>query len=117
MLAAIFNLVRNGQAHQYQQMRAVLSDKSEFCVQLTGAQHGLEIASGTIDRRGHLACCVTGAEIWVRVRPDVLFVDLRDAIRSAQLEHRGLTLQHIVEDRPETFAFDQSTLARVLSRF
>jgi hypothetical protein len=41
MLAAIFNLIRNGQSHQNQQMHATLNDGSHFCLSLTGAQENL----------------------------------------------------------------------------
>lgn len=114
ILAAIFNLVRNGQAHQYQQMRAVLDDQTEFCIQLTGAEHGLQVGAGAPDRRQHLAHWQTGPDLWMRVRPDVLFVDFRDSIRAAKLEHRGLSLRHLVEDRPTTFPFNHSTLKALL---
>jgi hypothetical protein len=114
LLAAIFNLVRNGQAHQYQQMRAVLNDRTELCVQLTGAQHGLELSAGAPDRREHLSHWVAGTDLWMKVRPDVLFVDFRDSIRAARLESRGLSLRYLVEDRPETFAFTHASLKAVL---
>ena len=43
----IFDLVRNGQAHQYQQIKVTLKDEVDFQISLTGAGIGrpLELVS------------------------------------------------------------------------
>src|SRR2546428_766643 len=40
LLWALFNLIRHGQAHQYQQMAVKLTDGKHLLISLTGAEHG-----------------------------------------------------------------------------
>jgi len=118
LLAAIFNLIRNGQAHQYQQMRAVLSDGSNFWITLTGAVRGLFLRD--IPERGrpsgHLSHFDDGTDLWVTVRPEILFMDVRDAVKSARLDQRVLTLRYLVEIRKGTFGFYRAALKASLDR-
>ena len=92
-------------------MRAVLPDTTYFCVQLTGAQQGLGLPRGSIDRREHLSYWIDCNDLWLKVRPDVLFVDLRDAARAARLEQRGLTLTYL---GPVAFPFTREALREAL---
>ncbi len=113
LLAAIFNLVRNGQAHQYQQMRAVLASGESFLIILTGAKRGRFLRTVLANGRpsDHLLHTDDGVDLWLKVRSDVLFLDIRDAVRSAGLDQRGLSLEYLVEGRKgKTFAFDRSAL-------
>lgn len=118
LLAAIFNLIRNGQAHQYQQMRAVLASGENFWVGLTGAIEGLFLQKVLASGRppNHLSLSDDGVDLWLTVRPDVLFLDIRDAVRSARLDQRGLSLKYLVEDRKKTFIFDRSALKASLDK-
>jgi hypothetical protein len=108
VIAAPFNLIRNGQAHQYQQMGAVCSDGLQFRVSLTGAQRGALLRTTFHSGRPvqHLKVSRdAGGNLWMVVRPDVLFLDLRDSIREANLLGRGLVFPFMTEDRPATFNF------------
>lgn len=107
VIAALFNLIRNGQAHQYQQMRAVLADGRQFMVTLTGAQAGAFLQTALSHGRPpqHLSLALDNGDLWMTVRPDVLFIDLRDSIASSKLLNRGLTFTFMSEDRPDTFSF------------
>ncbi|HSB79738.1 MAG TPA: hypothetical protein VLM91_13230 [Candidatus Methylomirabilis sp.] len=118
LLAAIFNLIRNGQAHQYQQMRAVLSDRRNFWISLTGAKQGLFLRDVLAKGRppDHLCHQDDGTDLWLKVRPEILFLDIRDAVLAARLDQRGLSLKYLVEDRKEAFGFDKAVLKSTLDR-
>ena len=109
VIAAVFNLIRNGQAHQYQQMRAVMADGKHFCISLTGAQHGATLAktlSSAPTVQEHLSIkCDSAGDLWMSVRPDVLFLHIRNAIHDIGLLNRGLSLKFMTEDRAQTFDF------------
>lgn len=108
VVAALFNLIRNGQSHQYQQMGAVFADGRQFRISLTGAEHGALLRTTLANGRPgqHLRVSQdAGGNIWMFVRPDVLFLDLRDSVRDANLLGRGLAFPFMSEDRPATFNF------------
>jgi hypothetical protein len=101
VLGGIFDLIRNGQAHQYQQIPALLADGVSFGVTLTGAVYGLTLVeSGKPGRQGdHLfEEFDSSGNLWLKVRPDVLFRDLRGAVETARLTARGLTLDYFKRD-------------------
>lgn len=87
LLAAIWDLVRNGQAHQYCQIVADLTDGWRFGVSLTGADAGryLDSALATGRPADHLQRSVDSASrmYWLKVRTDVLFLDIEHACRVA----------------------------------
>lgn len=98
LLAALFDLIRNGQAHQYQQTRVQLKDGVDFVIQLTGPASGLFL--GRIFESGrptdHLKRFkLASGDIQLRVRPEVLFLDIRESIVAARLFDRchGLVYQ------------------------
>lgn len=102
LIAALFDLIRNGQAHQYQQIRVRLADGKDFQFALTGAEHGLLLAQSVAAGRptGHLqAHKETNGDLWVKVRTDVLFLDIREAVRSANLLNGNLTLSFLSRPR------------------
>jgi hypothetical protein len=117
LLAALFDLIRNGQAHQYQQIRVELTDKKNFQFSLTGAEHQLylhrSLAGGR--PRQHLAAHADGhGDIWVTLCTDVLFLDIRDSIRAAQLLNRNLSMQYLQRPRGNFYKFDAAALAQSL---
>jgi hypothetical protein len=101
LLAALFDVIRNGQAHLYQQIRAQLSDSRDFAVCLTGAEHGLVLSRSLAGGRPaqHLRTRSIGGDLVMDVRPDVLFLDIRDALRGANLLARGLNLIYLERPR------------------
>ncbi len=115
LLAALFDLIRNGQAHQYQQIRVRLSDGMDFQVELTGAEHGLFL-DRTPNRTGHLVQSRDeSGDLWLKVRTDVLFVDVRESIRTANLLGRGLSIVHLVRPRGSgTYQFSSAQLEQAL---
>ena len=109
LIAAIFNLVRNGQAHQYQQTRAVLSDGKHFRFALTGADYGLSLprslASGRPPEHLQKLSDASG-DLWIKIRTDILFLDVHNATVEANIKGRGLRMDFLTEDRVQTFNFD-----------
>jgi hypothetical protein len=102
LIAALFDLIRNGQAHQYQQIRVQLADGKDFLFGLTGADDGLFLAQSLAAGRptDHLlARKEPNGDIWVKVRTDVLFLDIREAARSANLLDGSLTLSFLTRPR------------------
>jgi hypothetical protein len=89
-IAALFDLIRNGQAHQYQQIRARLAG-GDFGFALTGAVYGLPLrqtfANGRPSDHFEASRCPNG-DIRMIIRTDALFLDLRDSARGARLGSR-----------------------------
>ena len=115
LLAVLFDLIRNGQAHQYQQVRVRLNDGLDFQVALTGAEHGLFL-DRTQSRTGHLVKSRDqNQDLWLKVRTDILFVDVRESIRAANLLGRGLTITNLVRPRGNgTYQFSSVQLEQAL---
>jgi len=102
LIAALFDLIRNGQAHQYQQIRARLTDGRNFQFTLSGAKHELFLTQVLASGRptDHLqAYKEANGDLWVKVRTDVLFLDIREAIRSANLQNGSLSLSFLSRPR------------------
>jgi hypothetical protein len=116
LLAALFDLIRNGQAHQYQQIRVRLNDGVDFQVSLTGAEPGLFL-NPPPSRAGHLAQSRDqNHDLWLKVRTDALFVDIRDSVRAANLLGRGLTISNLIRPRVTgTYQFSGAQLEQALA--
>jgi hypothetical protein len=119
VIAALFNLIRNGQAHQYQQMGALLTDGKQLRISLIGVRPGAFL--GTVFSNGrppeHLRVeRDDDRNLWMTVRPDVVFVDVRDSIRDVDLLSRGLTFSFMEERSPRTFDFNSAAAEEVLRR-
>jgi hypothetical protein len=100
LLSAIFDLIRNGQAHQYQQILAQLSDGVAFILILTGAAPGRELdkVRGAGRVKDHLGVRRDGGGLGLKIRPDWLYLDIKDAITRAGLPTSGLTFKYL--ERP-----------------
>ena len=118
LLAAVFDLVRNGQLHHYQQLRAELVDGKDFVVELSGADTLLAetFASGRPKGHLHVRRDPSLGDIWVGVRPDVLFHDIADSVRDANLLGRGLTLPRFRRPgaKGKTYQFSSAQLESAL---
>jgi len=102
LIAALFDLIRNGQAHQYQQIRVRLTDAKDFQFCLTGAHYGFPLSQTFAQGRpsDHLkAWKDDDNDLWMKVRTDVLFLDIREAVQGAGLLNRGLTLHYLSRPR------------------
>jgi hypothetical protein len=89
LLALIYDLVRNGQAHYYQQIPATLADGSFFGISLTGADPGRptfdECRHDRAYRARHLTLNERDGSPWLVVRPEALFIDVMLSARRASL--------------------------------
>ncbi len=93
LLWALFDLVRNGQAHQYQQIMVELSDGKVFGVSLTGAEHCCTLSVVQQNRPpDHLELkdYADDDSLWLLVHPGVLFLDFDAAIERASIFSREL---------------------------
>jgi hypothetical protein len=121
LLAALFDLIRNGQAHQYQPIIANLTDSPRcFCCSLTGVrfQHPLNKTLAHGRPKDHLQAMRYKGDVWIKVRTDVLFLDIRHAVRKAQLFSRGLSFSHLKRGAGSTapgyYSFSSADLEKQL---
>ncbi|HYM16550.1 MAG TPA: hypothetical protein VEZ14_13420, partial [Dehalococcoidia bacterium] len=105
LLWALFDLVRNGQAHQYQQIIVELNDGQEFEVGLSGTRFGrwLWRPHARSVKNVHLGLRTgMNGRVELVVRPDVLFTHLTAAIDRARLLSRGLTFDYLKRPKPNS---------------
>jgi hypothetical protein len=94
LLWAVFDLIRNGQAHQYQQIIVDLTDKTDWAISLTGATSGRYVgAARPPDHLGYRRD--ENGDIWVLVYPDVMFVDAKTAILASGILSQHLSFQYL----------------------
>lgn len=103
LLSMLFDLVRHGLAHQYQQIIVKLNDSTEFFVSFTGADHILIDPVESPLREQHLLSLPSDSDIGLQVLPDVLFLDFDRAIQESNLLTRGLQFNHL--SRPANLAY------------
>jgi hypothetical protein len=70
------------------------------------------LAQASSGRRDHLSVQESERAIWLKVRTDLFFVDLRDAVRVVGLDRDGLILRHLTAN--DVFKFDHSALRTAL---
>jgi len=103
LLWALFDLMRHGLAHQYQQIIATLTDGKRFYIQLTGAEIGRSLSTVRRKQRPdvHLAYFVdSDGDIGLKVLPDILFIDFEKAIKKSGLLASQISFNHL--SRPRT---------------
>lgn len=100
LLWALFDLIRNGQAHQYQQIVLALNG-GDFVIAHNGADVDLAtIRNAGRDRSDQLRYRrVSNGDLYLLVRPDWLLFDLRDAIGEANVLSRGLSFPYLERPR------------------
>jgi hypothetical protein len=102
LLWAMFDLVRHGQAHQGQQIMVELRDGT-FGISLTGASYGRTLQSVVSVARPttHLSLRIRqDGGLRLVVRPEMLFLDVKQAVGDARLLEQGLTFPYL--DRKAT---------------
>ena len=97
LLSALFDLIRNGQGHQYESIAVDLTDNLMLYVAIAGANHGqtLESVKSLLGGSGrpskHLGIMRDiDQEIHLLIRPEILFLDFKAAIEEADLLSRNL---------------------------
>lgn len=103
LLWALFDLIRNGQAHQYQQIVLELNG-GDFIIAHNGAALDLAtIRNSGRDQSDHLRYKRgRDGNLYLLVRPDWLLFDLRDAIDQASVLSRGLSFRYLERPRRST---------------
>lgn len=119
LLWALFDLIRHGLAHQYQQIVVILSDQSRFFVQLTGADFGrtLDTIQSSPRPKDHLSYFIDGdGDLGLIVRPEYLYLDFESAINSSNLLKRGLQFPYLGRTSDAKFYnFTKSSLETCLN--
>ncbi|HYT01741.1 MAG TPA: hypothetical protein VEL70_02445 [Candidatus Acidoferrum sp.] len=104
LLWPLFDLIRHGLAHQYQQIIVDLNDGKHFYISLTGADYGryLGIATNLQRPREHLGYTFDkDGDLELKIYPDILFLDFEHAInKSGLLLNKGLSFQYL--SRPKS---------------
>ena len=102
LICALFDLIRNGLAHQYQQILVHLQPDNWWGITLSGPAKGKTIAHITNyprSRMTHLTLRTgTDGVTWLVISPARLFLDFKKAFDDARLIERPLTVEHF--DRP-----------------
>jgi hypothetical protein len=90
MLCALFDLVRHGLAHQYQQIVVKLKDQKHFFISLSGPNIDSYLSKSAGSRPLHLtyAFDVEG-DLGLRLFPDILFLDIKKAVENSALLNKG----------------------------
>ena len=120
LISAIFDLIRNGQAHQRQQIMVATSDDKTFGISLTGAGYGLDLDRRLSSGRPpqHLSLLVDEDDsVYVVVCPEVLFLDLHEAITRSGIFHRGLLFDYLARPgkRANQYAYSANDIHQALA--
>lgn len=97
LLWALFDLIRNSLAHQYQQIIVGLKNRKKFFIELRGAKEGRQLDTVRKSRHAsHLDYYIDNdGDIGVRVYPDQLFLDIEHAIQQSQLLSKKPRFHHL----------------------
>lgn len=98
LLSALFDLIRHGLAHQYQQLSINLTDGKNFFISLTGADYGrfLNLSRKPQKSSSHLRFYDDAdGDLGLLVCPDLLFLDFEDAITNSGLLRRNLSFPYL----------------------
>jgi len=101
LLAMLFDLIRNGKAHQYQSAILTLSG-GDFDVSLTGALPSRSLLRPNRRRsRNHLTYKVLpSGDLSVYVRTDQFFLDIKHAIQNSRIIHPTDVLTDVRRPQP-----------------
>jgi hypothetical protein len=107
LICALFDLIRNGLAHQYQQT-LVTSEYGTWGIQLSGPGHTMTIEHNRRLRRRtmyHLTTRLGREEImWLRISPARMYLDFKEAFDAAKLLEKGLTIDPLKRPDPEGYS-------------
>jgi hypothetical protein len=96
ILCLLFDLIRNGEAHQYQQIIAELQD-GIMSIRISGADFGLNL-SKISSRSGHLdvqhSTNSSNPILLIQFRPEVMYLDLKRAVDCSQIFGKSTQFLH-----------------------
>jgi hypothetical protein len=112
LLRLLFDLIRNGQAHQYQQINVDLADGRELQIGLSGVTPGLQVGTRPGRPPEHLGVARDAAgNVAILVVTDLLYLDIKTAVECAGLLTSGLQLNYL---KRKTYPFNAGDLAGAL---
>ena len=116
LLTALFDLTRHGLAHQYQTITVQLTDRRVLAIGVSGANYGDRLGAN-LRRELYLGYLKANYnDLVLRLYPDVLYLDIKQAISLAGLLERGLELAYFArggEGEP-TYQFDAAAVEAAL---
>lgn len=119
LIAALFDMTRHGLSHQYQTITVQLTDRRVLAVGMSGPMYGEDLGANVAKwREKYLSY---SKEIYndmvVRLYPDLLYLDIKEAISASRLLDRGLTLKYFERggDESKTYQFDVASLESALT--
>ncbi len=99
-LTMIFDAVRNGKAHQYQSPVIRLKCDCRLDVDVTGPRRGRELRNRSWRPTDYLHYKVSAAgDVSILLRPDQLFLDIKNAIEASGLLEDGSSLTRMIYER------------------
>jgi hypothetical protein len=120
LLSALWDLIRNGNAHEYQDIIVTLTDGKRWALGLQGAKYGWPLSKLAVSRSSlHHLCYRIDAEgdLILILNSGVLFLDIREAAGKANLLGRGLTIRHLTRPWGRSgYRFDSNQLRHALQR-
>jgi hypothetical protein len=119
LLWALFDLIRNGLAHQYQQILLKLNDGSHFYCVLSGVTYKRYLSEVETSRSlYHLGYEKVGNDLRMHVDPGALFVDFDTAIINSSLLKNESSFQYLFRPKPsrgvQYYNFDSESLEKSL---
>ena len=120
LLSALWDLIRNGNAHEYQDIFVALTDGKHWALRLLGVDHGhsLHVVGEKRSSLRHLTCSFDrDGDLALTVHPGVLFLDIRDAVRNSSLLNRGLVPKPFARPRNQKeYQFSSTQLKEALQK-
>lgn len=117
LLTALFDIVRHGLAHQYQSITVQLADGRVLAASVSGVKFGHDLGTN-LRRELYLGYVIAEHDdVLVRLYPDVLYLDVKDAISRARLLDRGLALNYLergAADEDPLYDFDGPSVVGVM---
>ena len=96
LLWILFDLVRHGLSHQYQQIIVDLNDEKHFYVKLTGPTFGCYLDKSRSLCDNHLAYSIdSDSDLELTVHPNILFLDFKDAICDSEVLQTNLQFNYL----------------------
>jgi hypothetical protein len=96
LLWSLFDLIRHGLSHQYQQIIANLNDEKQFYVKLTGSTFDCYLNKSRSLCNNHLAYSIdSDGDLELTVYPDILYLDFKDAIYDSGILKTNLQFNYL----------------------
>jgi hypothetical protein len=120
LLWSLFDLIRHGLAHQYQQIIADLSDGRHYFVQLTDASSGRTLNTVESPRPSDHLGYFSDADgnVGIKIYPEILFLNFDKALNRSNLLERNLNFEYFSRKSKigQKYSFDVISLTGSLNR-